>query len=198
MAENLIKKGNSRLRFLFRQSKFLTTATRKLLSSALIQCHFDYACCWWYKSLTSRDKSRIQILQNKIIRFVLGLSPRSHIGYREFRQINWLPVEKRVDQIILSHLQRILHGKAPSYMEKNFILISQQHSHFTRHSVSNFILDFAKTARRSTFNYISKSLWNQIPNDLRDIRDIKIFKFKLKHFYFNQLEQWEMRDSVFY
>ena len=47
IVENILKKGNSRLTFLYRQAKYLNTRSRKLLTSALILCHFDYACSAW-------------------------------------------------------------------------------------------------------------------------------------------------------
>ena len=51
IAENILKKGNSRLKFLWRHAKFLNTNSRKLSASALIQCHFDYACSAWFSGL---------------------------------------------------------------------------------------------------------------------------------------------------
>ena len=47
MADNVLKKTNSKLKFLYRKSKFLSVHAKKLLVSALIQCHFDYACSFW-------------------------------------------------------------------------------------------------------------------------------------------------------
>ena len=52
IAENILKKGNSRLKFLWRHANFLNTNSRKLLASALIQCHFDYACSAWFSGLS--------------------------------------------------------------------------------------------------------------------------------------------------
>ena len=94
--ENILKKGNSRLKFLRRQAKCLNLASKRLLSSALIQCHMDYVCSSWYHGLQNALKHKLQILQNKTIRFVLDLTPRSHIGYSEFNRVNWLPVRFRV------------------------------------------------------------------------------------------------------
>ena len=79
--KNILKKGNSRLKFLRRQAKCLNLASKRLLSSVLIQCHMDYACFSWYHGLQKNLKHKLQILQNKTIRFVLDLTPRSHIGY---------------------------------------------------------------------------------------------------------------------
>ena len=53
--------------------KFLYRNARKLLVSALIQCHFDYSCMSWHSGLTKKSKSRLQVAQNKAIRFMLDL-----------------------------------------------------------------------------------------------------------------------------
>ena len=89
--ENILEKGNSRLKFLIRQAK--------CLNLALIQCHMDYACSSWYHGLQKNLKHKLQILQNKTIRFVLDLTPRSYIGYSEFNLVNWLPVRFRVQRL---------------------------------------------------------------------------------------------------
>ena len=59
MAESVLKKANSRLKFLYRKKEFLTLHTKKLLVMSLIQCHYDYACSVWYNSIT-------QTLRNKL------------------------------------------------------------------------------------------------------------------------------------
>ena len=115
-ADKVIKKANSRLKFLQRKGRYLNVYTKKLLVSALIQCHYDYACSSWYLGLTKHTKQRLQITQNKIIRNVLNLSPRSHIGANEFQEVNWLPINCRVFQIIVNHMFRILNGKSPIYL----------------------------------------------------------------------------------
>jgi len=54
----------------------------KLLTSALVQCHLDYACASWYSSLTQKTKGKLQVCKNKLIRTVLRLPPRTHLDYR--------------------------------------------------------------------------------------------------------------------
>jgi hypothetical protein len=123
---------------------------------------------------------------------------RSHIGTPTFVKINWLPVEKRVNQIILCHMQRIVQGKAPSYMYSNMVKINQHHHHQTRHSTSNFVIDRVNSAGKSSFNHVAKSLWNGLPNFLINITDIKIFKFQLKLFFFDQMFDNDVNNFVFY
>ena len=88
MALKVISKINCRLRFLYRKDRFLSQSLFRLLCNALIQPHFDYACSAWYPNLTNRLKPKLQILQNKCIRFRLNLNSRAHIGLTEFKKIN--------------------------------------------------------------------------------------------------------------
>ena len=62
IAEAILKKGNSRLEFLWRQVKFLNQYLKRFLASSLILCPFDYACSAWYDGLQKLYQQKIQIL----------------------------------------------------------------------------------------------------------------------------------------
>ena len=52
IVNSIIGKVNSRLKFLYRNcSRNLNSSTRLTLSTALIQCYFDYSCSSWYGGL---------------------------------------------------------------------------------------------------------------------------------------------------
>ena len=108
ITSNIIKKATSRLKFVYRYKSILKEQCRKILCSALIQCHFDYCCSSWYSSLNKTQKNRLQVMQNKIIRFILDLGPRAHIGSREYKKVNILPLSDRVRQRKLNHVLRIM------------------------------------------------------------------------------------------
>ena len=80
MALKVISKINSRLKFPHRKNKFLTPALRRLLCNALIQPHFDYSSSAWYPNLTQKMKNKIEITQNKCIRYCLQLDKMTHIS----------------------------------------------------------------------------------------------------------------------
>ena len=86
-----------------------------LTPSALIQGHFDYASAIWYSGLTQTLKNKLQIVQNKVIRCILDLPARSHVGYDEFSKANMFPGDKRVEQLKMNHLFNIIHGTAPVF-----------------------------------------------------------------------------------
>ena len=131
MVNSILQRANARLKTYWKQ-KFLNFHTEKLLVMSLIQCHFDYACSFWYIGISKLLKNRLQVTQNKIIRFVLKMDPRSHVGADEFKSIGWLPFSRRVDQIILNHVFKIKSGQSAQYMAENFIQASSLHSYGTR------------------------------------------------------------------
>ena len=101
MATFEIQKANARLKFLYRKRNFLNLTTKKYLVMSFIQCHFDYACSFWYPSFSKVLKNKLQVTQNKIIRFVLNMDSRAHVGSEVFKSLGWLPVSKRINQITM-------------------------------------------------------------------------------------------------
>ena len=79
MTSKVTNKITSRLRFLYRKSRFLYPPLRRLLCNSLIQPHFDYAFSACYPNLDKRLKSKLQIHQNKCIGFCLKLNNRADI-----------------------------------------------------------------------------------------------------------------------
>ena len=71
IASNVIKKASGRLKFLYRHSNCLNFKSRKTLSSALIMCHFDYACSSWYSAISQKYKKKKQLQSCRTRLFVL-------------------------------------------------------------------------------------------------------------------------------
>ena len=89
MATSVIQKANAWLKFLYRKRIFLNLTTKRLLVMSLIQCHFAYACSFWYPGLSKVLKNKLQVTQNKIIRFVLNMDSRAHVGSEVFKSLGW-------------------------------------------------------------------------------------------------------------
>lgn len=184
MAESVIKKAIARLKFLHRKKEYLTQHTKKLLVMSLVQCHYDYACSVWYSGLTQSLKHKLQVTQNKLVRFILNLEPRAHVGQQHFETLNWLPVNKRVEQIMLCHVFKVKHNLAPDYMDYFFTSQDTVHSYSTRLSQKGgFGLPKVKGAGSKSFSFIGAKLWNDLPSNLTDITKYQSFKVAIKgHF----------------
>ena len=109
---------NGKLKFLYRKNKFLTPTLRRMLCNAITQPQFDYACSAWYPNLNKKLKKKIQIAQNKCIRFCLNLGKRHHISSKEFESINLLPVYKRVHQCINAITFKFVNNACPHYLNE--------------------------------------------------------------------------------
>ena len=102
--------------------------TRKTLSSALIMCHFDYACSVWYSRLNKKLRNT---LQNKIVRFIKQETHRFSVNSHVLAELNLLKVETRVSQLRLNHAFNIFHGTSPSYLQENYSKVCDNHGYNT-------------------------------------------------------------------
>ena len=84
MALKVLTKVNGRLRFLYRQGKYLNKRLRRMLCNTIIQPHFDYASSAWYPNLSVGLKKKLQIDQNKYVPYCLYLGNREGIRYKHF------------------------------------------------------------------------------------------------------------------
>ena len=196
MARKVVNKVYARIKFLYRKSQFLDTNTRKLLAAALVQCHYDYACSFWYSGLTKRTKSKLQISQNKLIRFTLNLQPRKHLSSEHFKSLGWLPIEQRVEQLKLNHVYRVLGGTAPSYLSGRLTL--NNHSHNTRSSQSSLVIPHHGTYGKSAFCITGAKLWNSLPASIKNSPSLVNFKKKVKAFLYDKMVSVEQNEFILY
>ena len=61
-------------------------------------------------------KKKLQIMQNKVIRFILELGPRTRITCDILESVNMLYTSHRVTQLRLNHVFNILNGNTPCYL----------------------------------------------------------------------------------
>ncbi len=78
--DTIVKKWSGRIKFLHRQAGCLPKALKRTLCQSLVQCHLDYAVSSWYAALTKKTKRKLQILQNKMVRFILDLAPKNTLN----------------------------------------------------------------------------------------------------------------------
>ena len=69
MAMKSLKNINAKLQFLYIQNEFLNPKLCRLLCNSLVQPHVDYACISWYSLVSETVRKKIQVTQNKYIRF---------------------------------------------------------------------------------------------------------------------------------
>ena len=191
MAIKVLKKVNGKLRFVYRQGKYLNPRLRRMLCNTLIQPHFDFACSAWYPNLTKGLKKKLQISQNKCIRFCLFLGNREGIRYKHFAKINWLPVADRVYQFIAASVYKFFNKLAPIYMGEVFT--KHENIRTTRSSNdSNLLIPLRRNAYgKNCLSYLGATIWNSIDSSIRNVKTCNTFKHKIKYKYFENIKYRE-------
>ena len=95
---------------------------------------------------------KLQVLQNRMIRFILNLHCRHHIGHKELKEAGFLKVSERVKQLKLGHIFRIRNKTCPSYMNTNFKLLNENTNRSSTRSYQfNFFLPSTGSQGTKTF-----------------------------------------------
>ena len=181
MANKVLSKVTGLTKFLARNSKFLERSTMIILANALILNHFEFACTSWFEGLTNRLKGRLQTAQNKLIRVILNLGHRSHIGRSQFVELNWLPVESRVTMLRLTMIQKILFGSVPIFLSCLITKVKDTHNINTRGSISDLCpYKFKTVLGKGTFAYMGAVQWNKLDRHIKVISSLNSFKKSIK------------------
>ena len=194
--EDIIKKCNTRLKFLYRYNDMLNLEVRKTLCTALIQCSFDYSCCSWYPGINETFKKKLQVMQNKMVRFILKLDSRAHIGNDELVNAGFLSVVDRVKQLKLGHVFKIKNKSCPIYLRENFSKLDENaHRRETRSKAYNFQVPRVNT---NTFAYSAIKDWNSLSNPIKDIKGEQSFKEHVKKFLRSAAKDLETCEFIYF
>ena len=196
MATKVLGKINGRLKFLYRKQAYLSKSLRRLLCNALMQPHFDYASSAWYPNLNKKFKKKMQIAQNKCIRFCLSLENRAHLGVHEFKEINWLPTSVRFEQCICSTTYKFCNDASPVYMSDIFGKIDSNYN--TRRSTKMLLLPRKNTSNgQKGLSYLGPKYWNILPSKIKLSSSTNAFKHAIKSEFFEQLKKAENDPYVY-
>ena len=111
--ENIINKISRSLGILKRSSPFLALASRKTLYNTLVLPDFDYCCTLW-DVCSDTNISRLQQLQNRGMRIVLGCHHRTHVSDM-LSTLKWLNVRQRFHLLKCTMMYNIVKGNTPTY-----------------------------------------------------------------------------------
>ena len=70
-------------------------------------------------------------MQNKIIRFILGMGPRTHISQEEMDKVRMISCQDRVMKLKLNHVFKFFHNISPEYLKLHFARVSSVHKYNT-------------------------------------------------------------------
>ena len=165
--------------------QYLDTSTAKNLVQALILCHLDY-CNSLLFNIPDSQISKLQLIQNSAARLITGLRKHTHIT-PVLDQLHWLPVQVRINFKILLLTFQCIHNMAPIYLKE---LIVQYVPSRNLRSSNKYILQYPKLSTKyygdRVLSFATASLWNTLPNNVKEASSVIAFKGLLKTHLFQQ------------
>ena len=152
----------------------------------IVPC-FEYVCTAWYPNFSKKLKDKLQVTQNKCIRFCLKLQSREHLSNKHFHKLNWLPINHKFKQCATSTVFKFVKKKCPAYMKEVFRTAENIRIN-ARNSFLKLNNPFRKTSTgQNGLSYIGPAIWNRIPEILKKTKNLRTFKHKVKQYYLNDL-----------
>ncbi len=117
---------------------------------------------------------------------------RDHVGEKEFKMINWLPVQERVDQCISTHILKFIKSNSPVYMSRVFAISEKTKINTRSQTGINLIQPYrSKQIGQKAMSYIGPKVWNCLPENIKSAANVNVFKHKIKEFYFEKVKKLE-------
>ena len=128
-----------------------------------------------YSAFSKSDNSKLQALQNQVLRMKTGLPTRTSTELLIERSGD-LSVQQLTAFFTLSTLHKIIHTGKPETLANKL----KHGTVATRHG-DNIRIDANLTLSLGAFLYRAGLLFNQLPGDLRTDMEPRTFKFKLRN-----------------
>ena len=110
----ICRSANYHLRTLSHIRKFLSVSSANVQACAIVSSRLDY-CNSVLNGLSSHNLQRLQTVQNRAARIVLGVGRRV-TAEPLLRQLHWLPVGKRIQYKTALVTFKTLSLQQPSYL----------------------------------------------------------------------------------
>ena len=190
---HICKTASYSLHRIGRIRRLLDTASTEKLIHAFVTSKLDYCNSLMY-GIDDQYISRLQHIQNSAARIVTRTRKHDHIT-PTLNELHWLPVKARIQFKVLTFIFKFINNIAPLYFSDMFsreILLSRENSlHYTRqskrHSQEIRLIPgsyIQKNFGARSFSYFGPLEWNSLPNDIRSVDSLSLFKSKLKTYLF--------------
>ena len=159
-------------------------ATVQLVVS-LVLSKLDY-CNSLFFNMSNDNFNKLQTIQNHAARVVTKAHKRSS-ALPILKELHWLPIRQRVDYKISIMVFKCLNqSDFPSYLKDLISIYTPTRE--LRSSSDRFLLvkPFMRLATfgQRSFHYAAPTVWNALPYEIRSLKNLQIFKTKLKTHYF--------------
>ena len=133
---------------------------------------------------------KLQRVQNAAARLIFEESKYCQVTPL-LKSLHWLPVKYRIIFKVLLITFKAIHGLAPVYISELISIRDVSLSRYCLRLTNSLTLNYPALKSRKTlgdrsFFVAAPKLWNELPNDIRDLNSINSFKTTIKTYLFRQ------------
>jgi hypothetical protein len=155
---------------------------------SIVQPKIDYAITvWGYTSEQNIDK--VQRMQNRAIRAMLNNYDFVNVrGTDLVAQLKLLNVRQRRDYFMSLLIFKCIHGLAPTYLCNEVIMAIEVRERNTRNVNENdlYVPGINLNCTKNAFSHCGPTMWNSLPNDMKECASIDVFKAKARKYFLTQ------------
>ena len=151
------------------------------LVNATVLIRLGY-CNSIYTGLPQKTLHKLQLVQNAAARLIT-LTPRHYHTSPILKELNWLQVPQRCQYKILVFTFKVVHNEAPAYIANLFNRYTPART-LRSSSTTSLVPNKNKTVMlgRRLIDTTSAALWNNLPNDIKFVRNTIHSKKLIKQF----------------
>ena len=162
----------------------LDKPTTERLIHAFVMCHLDF-CNGLLSGIPARQVQKMQVVQNSAARLIYRVRKQESVS-PIIRDLHWLPIHSRISFKMLLLAYECFYNFAPSYLVellKRYTPVRNLRSSKKK----MFVIPPVQTRSygERSFTYTASTLWNNLPEHLKNIDSIDKFKIALKTHLFN-------------
>ena len=162
-----------------RLREFVDQSTLVKVYNALIQPYFDY-CSEVWDYFNKRLSDRLQKLQNRAARLIMGLKNEHGQSAIALKSLGWMTLEERRAQLKVKLMFKTVNNLAPQRLCDIFENVDEIPNYNLGGSATKLYIPKPKSEfLKNSVGYRGAKLWHQIPEQMRNSGSFKSFCNKL-------------------
>lgn len=174
--DSIQKKTASKIGYFKRISRKLTFHTKKIVYNAIVTPHLNY-CSTILISCNNEQIDSLQKLQNRAMRIILNCDYLTPIDFM-LKELNWLSIKQKILYNVILMVFKMKNNLLPTYLSNKLIYANEIHNRNTRNSGELRLPNYKKEATRKNLFFKGIQLYKQINKDMKEEKNVNIFKRK--------------------
>lgn len=172
--EYTVKKVAKKIGYMSRTCYGMDRWTKTIIYQTIVAPYFEY-CSSILFLCNQGDMNKLQILQNRAMRFILGRD-RYTSKNEMLSDLQWLSVKQKTALNTLILIFKMKTGCLPDYLSSNMKIVAQTHGHETRSRNNYKLPNYTKATTQNDLFYKGLKLFNSLPLEVKNANSMKDFR----------------------